>query len=265
MARIEWNKVGDRLFEVGVDRGVLYTPTAGVAWNGLVSVSDSPSGGEIKTYYLDGVKYQVLASPIEYSGSISAFTYPDEFMEYEGWSDLGNGLMMDGQNRETFNLSYRTRIGNDVESEKHGYKLHILYNAIATPTQKSFGTIGRGVTPSAFTWNLTTVPVIIPGYAPTSHIIIDSTKIKSDTLGAIEDLLYGTNTRAPVLPPLHQIIQLIDDWRAFAIVPNTSTGMAKLSISGPDDLTGDLNVGLFKADSNTRLKPTSRPGFYTLG
>ena len=196
MAKIEWDKTGERLYETGVKNGVLYVQEAGaypkgVAWNGLTAVTESPSGAEATPLYADDIKYLNLLSAEEFGATIEAYTYPDEFAECDGSASLANGVMIGQQARKTFGLCYRTAIGNDIDGNDHGYKLHIIYGALAAPTEKAYATINDSPEAITFSWEVTTTPVNVTGAKPTASITIDSTKATPEKLTALEKILYG--------------------------------------------------------------------------
>lgn len=196
--KIEWDKTGERLFETGVDRGVLYpqatggTYPQGVPWNGLTNVTESPSGAEATPLYADNIKYLNLLSTEEFGATIEAYTYPDEFGECNGERDLKAGVHIGQQGRKPFGLCYRTKIGNDTDGNEHGYKIHIIYGALAAPSEKSYGTINDSPEAITFSWEVKTTPVTVTGFKPTASLVIDSTKINSADLTALEQILYGT-------------------------------------------------------------------------
>lgn len=196
MAKLVWDKTGDRLYETGVKNGVLYIPTAGVyskgvAWNGLTAVTESPSGAEATPLYADDIKYLSLMSTEEFGATIEAYTYPDEFAACDGSAELADGVMIGQQKRSTFGLCYKTTIGNDTEGNDHGYKLHIIYGAQAAPSEKAYATINDSPEAITFSWEITTTPVNVTGAKPTASLVIDSTKADSSKLAALEDILYG--------------------------------------------------------------------------
>ena len=210
---LEWDNVGERLYETGVDRGVLYVPTAGVydtgfAWNGLVSVSESPSGAEPNAQYADNTKYLNLYSAEEFACTIEAFTYPAEFAQFDGVSTPQPGVLVGQQGRGTFGLSYRTKVGNDTSGSDHGYKIHLIYGCTASPSEKSYSTINDSPEPITFSWEINTVPVAVANLAPTSIITIDSTTADPTDLAALEDLLYGAGAVEPALPTPDEIVTL---------------------------------------------------------
>lgn len=212
MAKLEWDKTGTHYFENGVDHGVLYPQTDGeasggvvygdgVAWNGLTSVTQSPEGAEPSAVYADNIKYLSLLSVEEFNATIEAYTYPDEFAACDGSASLGEGVTIDQQARKTFCLSYRTKIGNDVNNDL-GYKIHIIYGCLAAPSERAYETVNDSPEAMTLSWEISTTPVVVTGFKPTSHLVIDSTKVKPAALKAIEDALYGKETeKAKVLMP----------------------------------------------------------------
>jgi hypothetical protein len=216
MAVLTWDGVGDRKFETGVDHGVLYLPnnvgayTNGVAWNGLVSVTESPSGGEANPQYADNTKYLNLFSAEEFGATIEAFTYPDEFAEFDGLGvlDTAPGITVGQQARKSFGLSYRTKIGNDIEGDDYGYKLHLVYGCSAAPSEKGYTTVNDSPEAITFSWEITTAPVQVSGMRPTAILTIDSTTADADALAALETLLYGGVGVDPVLPVPDAVIAL---------------------------------------------------------
>ena len=208
MAKIEWDKTGERLYETGVKNGVLYVQEGGaypkgVAWNGLTAVTESPSGAEATPLYADDIKYLNLISTEEFGATIEAYTYPDEFAACDGSAALVDGVMIGQQARKTFGLCYRTTIGNDTNGNDYGYKLHIIYGALAAPSEKAYATINDSPEAITFSWEVTTTPVNVTGAKPTASITIDSTKAAPEKLAALEKILYGdTNTETNARLPL---------------------------------------------------------------
>ena len=207
MSKLVWDKTGERLYETGVDHGVLYPVQAGgvynkgVAWNGLISVTESPSGAEASPIYADNIKYLNLMSAEEFGATIEAYMYPDEFAECDGSAEIANGVSIGQQSRKTFGLCYRTVIGNDVDSNEHGYKLHMIYGALAAPSEKGYQTINDSPEAITFSWELSTTPVNVEGFKPTASLTIDSTKADPSKLAALEKILYGdaeTEARLPL-------------------------------------------------------------------
>jgi hypothetical protein len=202
MSKIVWDKTGERLYETGVKNGVLYLQTNGVynngvAWNGLTAVTESPSGAEATALYADDMKYLNLYSAEEFGATIEAYTYPDEFAECDGSKELVDGVMIGQQTRKAFGLCYRTVIGNDTDGEAHGYKLHIIYGAMASPSEKAYATINDSPEAITFSWEVTTTPVNVSGAKPTASVVIDSTKADPTKLAALEVILYGKDPTQP--------------------------------------------------------------------
>lgn len=196
MSKIVWDKTGERLYETGVKNGVLYLQTNGVynngvAWNGLTAVTESPSGAEATALYADDMKYLNLYSAEEFGATIEAYTYPDEFAECDGSKEIVDGVIIGQQTRKPFGLCYRTVIGNDTDGEAHGYKLHIIYGATASPSEKAYATINDSPEAITFSWEVTTTPVNVTGAKPTASVVIDSTKADPTKLAALETILYG--------------------------------------------------------------------------
>lgn len=196
MSKIVWDKTGERLYETGVKNGVLYLQTNGVynngvAWNGLTAVTESPSGAEATALYADDMKYLNLYSAEEFGATIEAYTYPDEFAECDGSKEIVDGVIIGQQTRKPFGLCYRTVIGNDTDGEAHGYKLHIIYGATASPSEKAYATINDSPEAITFSWEVTTTPVKVTGAKPTASVVIDSTKADPTKLAALETILYG--------------------------------------------------------------------------
>lgn len=198
MAKLKWDQVGERLYETGVDHTVLFpTDTTGygkgVAWNGITSISENPSGAESNPQYADNIKYLNLISAEEFGATIEAFTYPDEFAICDGSAEIAKGVMIGQQVRRPFGLCYRTQVGNDVDGQDHGYKLHFIYGAQATPSEKSFQTINDSPEAITFSWEVSTTPVDVPGHKPTASLVIDSTKCDATKLEALEKIVYGSD------------------------------------------------------------------------
>lgn len=195
---LEWDKTGEHVYETGVDRGVLYVMDStgaypeGVAWNGLTGVTESPSGAEANAIYADNIKYLNLFSAEEFGATVEAYTYPDEFTLCDGSAALLDGVMIGQQPRKTFGLCYRTVVGNDVAGESYGYKIHIIYGAKASPSEKAYQTINDSPEAITFSWELNTTPVNVTGHKPTATLVIDSTKTTNGKMAAIEQVLYGT-------------------------------------------------------------------------
>lgn len=217
MAKLVWNEAGKRLYETGVDRGVLYVSNGsgrynkGVVWNGLVSVNESPSGAEATPLYAGNIKYVELMSNEEFGASIEAYTYPEEFEQCDGSAELAEGVTIGQQPRKSFGLCYRTKIGNDTAGDDHGYKIHLIYGAKAAPTEKSYTTINDSPEAITFSWEVTTTPIEVEGHKPTATLTIDSTKVAPEKLEAIEKKLYGDTTTEATLPTPAEILAIIGE------------------------------------------------------
>lgn len=203
MSKLVWDQTGERLYETGVDHGVLYLLDQtnayknGYTWNGLTAVTESPSGAEPTDLYADNIKYLTMRSAETFGATIEAYTYPDEFAECDGSASIATGVVIGQQARKTFGLCYRTTLGNDVDGNDYGYKLHLIYGATASPSEKSYATINDSPEAITFSWEITTTPVNVTGLKPTACITIDSTKADADCLAALEEVLYGKDPTGP--------------------------------------------------------------------
>ena len=197
MAKVKWDQTGKRLYETGVDRGVIYPQASngsypkGAGWNGLTAVTESPSGAEPTPLWANNHKYLTLMSAEEFGATIEAYTYPDEFAECDGSAELAKGVRIGQQKRKVFGFAYRTKIGNDVDGESYGYKLHLVYGALAAPSEKNRQTINEDPEATTMSWEISTTPVEVDGFEPTSHVEIDSTTADPEKLAALETILYG--------------------------------------------------------------------------
>lgn len=279
MSRLEWDKTGERLFETGIDRGVLYRQSqsgvyhSGEAWNGLTAVTESPSGAESNPQYADNQKYLNLISAEEFGCTIEAYTYPISFAECDGTAVPMPGISVGQQTRKTFGLSYRTRVGNDVEGVDFGYKLHLVYGALAAPSEKAYATINDSPEAMTLSWEVTTTPVDAGDeYKNTATLTIDSTKVQAAALKSLEDILYGTAGGASPRLPLPKevfalfagtVTEVTPETPTYAAVSHTVTIPGKLgviySVNGVDAEPGPyiLEVGqsvLVKARPNTGYK-----------
>ena len=215
MSKLVWDKTGERLYETGVKQGVLYPQAAGgtypngVAWNGLTNITESPSGAEATALYADDIKYLNLVSAEEFGGTIEAYTYPDEFAECDGSAALTDGVFIGQQDRKTFGLCYRTTLGNDVDSNGHGYKLHLIYGALAAPSEKAYATINDSPEAITFSWEFKTTPVNVAGHKPTASLTLDSTKVSETKMAALEKVLYGDGDTEARLPLPDEVVQIL--------------------------------------------------------
>lgn len=214
MAKLIFDKIGERFYETGVNKGVLYLQSAdgsypkGVAWNGLTAVTESPSGAEATPLYADNIKYLNLISNEEYGATVEAYMYPDEFAACNGEKELTAGITIGQQARQAFGMSFQTKVGNDINNEL-GYKIHIIYNALAAPSEKSYATVNDSPEAITFSWELSTTPIEVEGMKPTACVTIDSTKVDAEKLAALEAMLYGSESEDAKLPLPSEIIALI--------------------------------------------------------
>ena len=216
MAKLTWDAAGERLYETGVRNVVLYVKTGstygkGVAWNGVTSIEENPTGAEATPLYANDIKYLNLVSNEEYEASITAYTYPDEFAECDGSASLVKGVRIGQQPRKEFGFCYRTAIGNDTDGTEHGYKLHLVYGALASPSSKSHSTINNDPEAAEMSWDITTTPVEVAGHRPTSVVEIDSTKVKPEELENLEKALYGDTETEAKLPSPTEVAAMFTD------------------------------------------------------
>jgi hypothetical protein len=215
MSKLVWDQTGERFYETGVKNAVLYVKDAtgaypqGVAWNGVTAITESPSGAEATPLYADDIKYLNLMSNEEFGATIEAYTYPDEFAECDGSASIAEGIFIGQQSRKAFGLCYRTTVGNDTESNDYGYKIHIIYDALAAPSEKAYATINDSPEAITFSWEVTTTPVNVTGKKPTATVVIDSKKVSEAGLAALEAALYGTEEKEAYLPLPDEIIELV--------------------------------------------------------
>ena len=212
--KLAWDETGKRIYETGVDHGVLYpqsegTYPKGVAWNGLSNVSESPSGADSNAIYADNIKYLDLTSREEFGCTIEAYTYPDEWAICDGSAEPVKGVTIGQQTRKPFGISYRTKIGNDVQGDDYGYKIHLVWNAKAAPSERSYATINDSPEAISFSWEVTTTPINVTNYKPIANMVIDSTKVDAAKLEKLEDILYGTATEDPRLPLPDEVISIL--------------------------------------------------------
>jgi len=215
MAKLIWDEISKRFYETGVSQGVLYptktggTYDKGVVWNGLISVTESPTGAEPTKLYASNINYLTMVSAEELGVTIEAYTYPDEFMACDGSAEIALGVTIGQQNRKTFGLSYKTLLGNDTEGNEYGYKLHLLYGGLASPSEKGYSSINDSPEAITFSWEVATTPVPVTGFKPTALLTIDSTKVEAVKLKAIEDVLYGSESEEPKLLLPDEIITML--------------------------------------------------------
>ena len=214
MTKLKWDQTGERLYETGVSKGVLYPLVSGaypkgVAWNGLTAVNENPSGAEPTPLYADNIKYLNLMSAEEFGATIEAYMYPDEFSECNGEAELTKGVAIGQQARKLFGLSYQTKIGSDQDNEL-GYKIHLIYGALAAPSEKAYATVNDSPEAITFSWEISTTPVEVTGFKPTASLVIDSTKVESAKLAAFEKILYGDETNEARLPLPDEVATLFN-------------------------------------------------------
>lgn len=242
MPTLLWDEAGTRVYESGIDRGVLYlSDGAGVVWNGLISVNEIVEENEISPTYFDGVKITEIVVPGNFAATMTAFTYPDEFLEFEGTVDIGNGLFATNQRQKRFGLSYRTMI--DSDSDVQHYKIHILYNLLAVPSQKNYQTLSNSPNPIEFEWNLSAIPGEINGYRPSAHLIIDTRYMSPDLVRDIEGTLYGEGINSAVLPEIITLTNFISNWVIIRIVDNLDGTWTAI---GPDTRITMLDATTFQ-------------------
>lgn len=225
MSKLQWDKVGERLYETGVDRCVLFLVgknaayEKGVPWNGLTAFNENPSGGEANPFYANNKKYLNIIAAEDFGFGLEAYTYPDEWAACDGSAEIAPGVTAGQQTRKVFGITCRTLIGNDTEGQDHGYKLHLVYGAQASPSQRNHGTVNESPEPTTMSWDATTTPVEVPGFKPTAHLVIDSTKTSAEKMAALEEILYGkdptseggTDGADSRLPLPAEIIELMKD------------------------------------------------------
>jgi hypothetical protein len=244
MTKLSWDDVGERLYETGVDRGVLFIPNGsgiyddGVAWNGLTTVTEKPSGADANPQFADNIKYLNLIAAEEFGATLEAFTYPDEFAQFDGLATPQPGIVVGQQSRKTFGLCYRTKLGNDLDGSDHGYKLHLVYGLQAAPSEKAYATINDSPEALSFSWELTSTPVSVTSLKPTSLIVVDSTVVGPTALAALELALYGDVGIDPALPLPDAVIAL------FAGSITEVTANAPTYVSGTHTITIVATTGV---------------------
>jgi hypothetical protein len=260
MTVLTWDGVGTRFYETGVDHGVLYLPNGsgvydnGVAWNGLVSVTESPSGAEATATYADNIKYLNLISAEEFSATIACYTYPDEFQQFDGLASPSPGVVVGQQARLPFGLSYRTRKGNDLEGDAFGYKLHLAYGLTAAPSEKAYNTVNDSPEAIELSYEVSSIPTAVTGLRPTSLLVIDSTTVDADALTAIELILYGDVAVDPALPTPDEILAILDGTFTVTAVPTAPSYNSSTDVITIPSITG---VQYFIDDELVAAGPTA--------
>ena len=252
MAKIVWDETGKRFFETGVDHGVLYpiqtggVYNKGVPWNGLTGATESPSGAEATDLYADNIKYLSMRSAETFGATVEAYTYHDEFAECDGSANLVDGVVIGQQSRKIFGLSYRTQVGNDVDGQDHGYKLHLIYGATASPSEKAYATINDSPEAITFSWELSTTPVNVTGFKPTASVTIDSTKADPTCLKKLEDILYGGVMTVLAEQP--------DDWTTnYANYFTKGSGEEYTPVAAEDGHAPTWQASMYYSSSDARL------------
>lgn len=255
MAKLEWDKSGERIYETGVSNGVLYlldnagAYSQGVVWNGLTNVSESPEGAEATALYADNIKYLNLMSTEEFKATVEAYTYPDEFGACNGELELADGVSIGQQKRKTFGMSYKTKVGNDVDSDL-GYKIHLIYGALAAPSEKAYATINDSPEAITFSWELSTTPVAVTGAKPTASLVIDSTKTTAEKMAAIEAILYGSENSDARLPLPDEVLSIMNGKEVSSIAITTAPTKTSYTAGETFDATGMVVTATY-TDSTT--------------
>ena len=264
MTQLVWGQAGEKFYDTGVDRGVLYVDNKpGVAWNGLISVAEAPSGAEATPQYAGNIKYINNISAEEYGGSIEAFTYPEEFEACDGTGNI-HGIAINLQGRKRFGFSYRTLRGNDTQGKSYGYKLHIVFDAQALPSEVEYSSTTEEPEATIFSWEFTTEPVTAGEYT-FSKMTLDSNKVDSAILELIEGHLYGTSLTPPMLPTLDWLYSVFENPPAmYNIERPNEIGVSPLVNSKQGDFIGSADVGIYESARKSDLIPTDEPGIYTL-
>lgn len=247
MSKIVWDRAGEHFYETGVDHGVLYPTQSGVygkgvPWNGLTSVSESPSGADSNAQYADNIKYLNLISAEEFGATIEAFTYPEEFEVCDGSAAPVPGVTIGQQTRRPFGLSYRTLIGNDLEGTEYGYKIHLIYGATASPSSRDYGTVNDSPEAITFSWEITTTPVEVSGYKPTASMVIDSTKVSASNMAKLERILYGSESSEPRLPMPDEVIKVLGSSSAISLTVSAPAGSTNLLGKTASELQSNIDV-----------------------
>ena len=256
--RLKWDQIGERNYETGVDRGVLFPYSSaqkeyekGVAWNGLTAVTESPSGAEPTALYADNIKYLNLMSNEDFGATVEAYTYPDEFGECNGEKSLVAGVTAGQQTRKPFGLAYRTKIGTDVDPEA-GYKIHLIYGAFAKPSEKAYNTVNDSPEAITFSWELSTTPVELEGFKPTAYLVIDSTKVDAARLAELEDILYGSNSADARLPLPNEVAAIIGGKKVSSIAVTTAPTKTSYTAGETFDATGMVITATYE-DTTTKV------------
>ena len=267
MTQLIWGAAGARRYEAGIDRGVLFVPgLSGVPWLGLTSVKEAPSGGEPKSYYLDGIKFQNVSSMEEFEATISAISAPTEFDICNGVAQIANGLFVTQQPRKPFGFSYRTLLGNDTDGLSYGYKIHLVYNALSSPSGQENNTLDDSPDPINFSWDISTIPAWPIGFRPTAHFVIDSTKTPIATLQQLEAILYGSTMTDSRLPTIQEIIDLFSSFVPIRItaIDQGAYKLENVSITEARAIMGSIEPSVAIGEDPMLWIDTSEGDYATL-
>lgn len=246
--KLTWDNVGEKIWETGVDHCAIYIPTStgvyggGVPWNGITAINEKPTGAEPNDQYADNIKYLTLYSAEDFEATVEAFTYPPEFAECDGSRFIAEGVAVSQQARKPFGLSYRTIMGNDVAGQEFGYKLHMIYGAMVTPSEKNYETINDSPEAITFSWDLTTIPVPVPGMRPTAHMSIDSTKADPEKLAALEKILYGDDENEARLPTPEEVMTIFGDATGAYMSPRDRAAQRAAALPQAREMAARMNA-----------------------
>lgn len=269
MTRLVWDSPDERFYKTGIDHGVFYVPDSqgeynnGFAWNGLTSVDEDFGDDETESHYYDGVKYLDSYILGDFKATMTAFTYPDEFLPFEGVNEFNIGVYADDQPSKVFGLTYRTLTGSLIDGPDSSYQIHLLYNLTAVPSSLNYQNGSESPQPVDFSWEITSIPEIAWPYRPTAHIILDSELMNPEILEMLEDIIYGTDSTPPRLPSLADLVELVIGWNPKLIVHTPLTGLSPL-VDGIGDLSETQPPGFYAALPTTRLVATTPDGLYVL-
>lgn len=261
MAKIEWDKPGERLYESGVDHGIFYTKTKATPWNGLINVVDSQVGHGINSTHMNSVKIYQESLVSDYKASVSSYTHPSEL---DGYLTTDSGMTYTQQERLRFDFSYRSSIGSDLDPEKYAYQVHLIFNCILSPSDITHQTRSKDVSLSPMSWELNAIPQIISGRKATPHIILDSRYVPEKKLRVVERILYGSDGCDARMVTLVELLDIFEEWPKLEIIPRYSEGLSPLRYHTAQDLTGDPDQGIYTAPYGTRLVQQTVPGIYRL-
>lgn len=264
MPKLLWGQSGERLFDAGVDQGVLYfTDLSVVPWPGLISVEEILNDSSMTSIYYDGVKTGDRQTFSDFSATVKALSYPEELLDNLGIQELEPGLFVDGQKPKTFHMAYRSLVGDDLVGLDRGYKIHLLYNLTIVTETITYSTLSNNNAPAEVSFKIQSVPDKAPGYRPTAHVILDSTQLNTSLMNSLESILYGSESTDPYIPSVSDLIQMVLFYQPKVIDPRPITGLSLL-VDGFGDLTQTKTLGVYFALPATKLYPHTVPGFYIL-